>query len=503
MIPYKKFIFLVLFLSFPAIHLSAQQVEIVGGKSPCTYFLVGKSQQTRFKDGEISGAVEKGRGKSKKIIKVKSRQSSLPSVDWQKLDFDDSMWLSGTTPFRTGRQRGFSLVCARWRFMIDDLAAVKDLTLSLKYRGGVVVYLNGKEIGRNHMPKGSVTPDTPAEDYPKDAYLDPDGYVLRVGWQDPQKYKDRFALRRRSHSVTITKGQLAKGVNVLAIEAHRPLTDMAYFTGSPRRYKKSVYCPWETLALNEVTLSAPTPASSSKRPKLSLWNAAPLQKLNADRLGDSNAAVRPVVMYGCKNGSFVGVIMTGSTDPIMKLKAKITDLKGSQGTVSQSELDLKYGEARGVGARKTTPWFDSLEPDPPEEVKLIKGAACLPIWITARVSSDVKPGKYNGKLTVSAEGAAPVDVPVELQVSDWTLPSVTDSASWWWVVQSPETLSIAYGVKMWSPEHLKLIGTSFDLLREIGTRIVYVPLFRNSHMGNDRSMVRWIKQDDGTWKCDF
>jgi hypothetical protein len=57
-------------------------------------------------------------------------------------------------------------------------------------------------------------------------------------------------------------------------------------------------------------------------------------------------------------------------------------------------------------------------------------------------------------------------------------------------------------VPIWSKEHLELVGRSFDLAREVGTRIIYVPLFRDSTLGNGHSMIRWYKER-GEWKCDF
>ena len=87
-------------------------------------------------------------------------------------------------------------------------------------------------------------------------------------------------------------------------------------------------------------------------------------------------------------------------------------------------------------------------------------------------------------------------------MADWTLPDVTESQCWFWLVQSPDSVAKAYDVPMWSDEHLALVGRSFDLAREVGTRIIYVPLFRDSTLGNEHSMIRWY-QEGGKWKCDF
>ena len=50
--------------------------------------------------------------------------------------------------------------------MIQDPAQVKACVLSLKYWGGVVVYVNGKEVARGNMSNITTNGVTLAEDYP-------------------------------------------------------------------------------------------------------------------------------------------------------------------------------------------------------------------------------------------------------------------------------------------------------------------------------------------------
>ena len=66
------------------------------------------------------------------------------------------------------------------------------------------------------------------------------------------------------------------------------------------------------------------------------------------------------------------------------------------------------------------------------------------------------------------------------------------------MIQSPDTLALQYGVPLWSDRHWELIGKSFDLMRPTGSRVVYVPLLRNTNQGNSESMVRWTKKKDGS-----
>ena len=56
---------------------------------------------------------------------------------------------------------------------------------------------------------------------------------------------------------------------------------------------------------------------------------------------------------------------------------------------------------------------------------------------------------------------------------------------------------------MWSEEHWKLLDQVFALMAQLSVDDLYIPLLARTNLGNDESMVRWIKQPDGTYKHDF
>ena len=58
---------------------------------------------------------------------------------------------------------------------MPDPSVVKELSLSVSYRGGVVVYLNGKEVTRGHLPDGELTAASMAEEYPLESYINEKG----------------------------------------------------------------------------------------------------------------------------------------------------------------------------------------------------------------------------------------------------------------------------------------------------------------------------------------
>jgi len=479
--------------------------EILGAKSPVRVFLTAKSDQVRLPDGTLSALRPRHTRIDKDVepvvgncVATETDSSAPPAADWADPGFDDSSWPMTLAPVHTSRRRMYGLLCARLSFMVNDPAATEDLKLSLAYRGGVVVYLNGRELSRGHMPEGDITPDTPALDYPEDASLAPNGKLMRMGWGDPQKYEERFALRNRRHEVAVPANRLESGVNVLALELHRPLFDPAFYSAGSRRGNDTRACEWETLNLQGVKLTAAEPLTHERPAGLRVWNAPPADRLRCDLLADAFEPLRPVRICGCRNGGFCGVLMAGSTEEIEGLRAVIGELTGPGGTLPAQHVQVRLGLPDGVGGG----WFDSLEETPPASIPARDGVASCPVWIDVSVPADQAPGLYKGTIAVSAEGAEPISVPLEITVADWTLPEATESQCWFWLVQSPESMAKAYDVPMWSDEHLALVGRSFDLMREVGTRIIYVPLFRHSTLGNEHSMIRWY-QEGGEWKCDF
>ncbi|NQU19687.1 MAG: hypothetical protein HQ567_00280, partial [Candidatus Nealsonbacteria bacterium] len=87
--------------------------------------------------------------------------SPFPPVDWTDSDFDDGVW--GRYHDELGKILGgygywqspeLALLCLRTRFDVVDPAAVTRLDFTLAYRGGAVVYVNGREVARGHLPVG-------------------------------------------------------------------------------------------------------------------------------------------------------------------------------------------------------------------------------------------------------------------------------------------------------------------------------------------------------------
>jgi hypothetical protein len=79
--------------------------------------------------------------------------SQFPQEGWEKPDFDDSGWQLMFEPMDF-HYRSLASICVRGTFKVIDPAQSPEINVSLKFQGGAVAYLNGKEIAREGMPTG-------------------------------------------------------------------------------------------------------------------------------------------------------------------------------------------------------------------------------------------------------------------------------------------------------------------------------------------------------------
>jgi len=501
------------------------------------------------------------------LRKAKRVQGSpLVPEGWQKPDFDDSTWFRHEGPMTEG-YRSLALVCVRGKFEVENPARVSGLSLTVGFRGGLVAYLNGKEVGRAYLPQGKITPDTLAEVYPKEVYINPDGSlinerspgsadgsncVLTSAWapklgnaygnplKDPEALA-RFEKRYRRMEVKIPASALRKGTNVLALEVHRaPANEIMYkavaatkdLVGSLSaawaihilflgRVAPGVW--WNHAMLEDIRLSA-SPGSSGittniGRPKgLQVWNESVFKRVLPTQYGDPNEPLRPVRIRAVRNGTGSGQVVVGSTEALKGLKVTVTDLKGGAGgSIPASAVQVGYARWAAYGGWPGQWQYDALDPEPPGELTpLVKppwnanwsmgGVAGVvqPVWLTVQVPKDVKPGTYTGKVRVSAAGERNVETPVEVRVaSDWVVLDPNRFTTYMGILESPDSVALEYNVPLWSEAHWKLLDRTFELLGQLGNREVYIPLITKTMLGNEQGMVRWIKQADGSFKHDF
>ena len=461
--------------------------------------------------------------------------SAFPPDSWRKVDFDDRDWIRHPGPFYAGYRR-LALICLRGRFQVTDPAEAGELTLAVKFQGGAVAYVNGREVGRAFLPAGPIDNLAPAQEYPIGTYVAADGRpfeelpssALRAeiltsavedirkwtyprkpwGWDDDRL--NRFKLRGRIATFRIPASLLQKGVNVLAVEIHRAEADPVMFLSQDLKLGTGdlLGSCWNRASIEEVTLTAAAPAAgivpNVRHPKgAQIWVEDTLAPMNnRRRFGDPNEPVIPMRIRGLRNGSYAGLAVVSSRSALKNLKASVSDLKLGQRVIPASDVRIAYP---GIGLSSdalnaTAP----AEITPPVEGDRTGENAIQPVWVIVKIPRDAAPGLYIGTLTVNVAGEKRMSVPVELKVvGDWVLPDPHDFITFVGIQESSDSVAMQYHVPLWSEEHWKYLDKVYQLLAEISTKDIYLPILAKTHLGNEQSMVRWIRQPDGTYRYDF
>jgi len=465
--------------------------------------------------------------------------SVRPPADWAAAEFDDGAWPRfrgpaliaqwyGGSIYTPGNPAEWNIVCLRGKFRVGDPSKLGALKLALRYYGGAVVYVNGKELLRAHLPKGQLDFDTLADRYPDETYLRPDGKLYGEG--DEKQFAEALAKRVRelpptpgSEGVAVPTSMLRRGVNVIAVEVHAaPVRDLAVTEQAANVSWRGPPTPWPHagVAAARLTAEPDTGLVPNAGPEQGIyaWAVHPISTLTAWDFAHPSEKLRPVRIVGARNGVFSGRVAVSSAGTITGLRAEASDLVSATGNerIPAAAVSVRYAEQ----TRPETSWagayrFDRLLDDAPGEIALtefhlrgreVQPAPCatVPIWLTVRVPKDAAPGEYRGTLTVRAQGAEPVVFPVELTVHDWQVPDPERFVVHHNLYASQESVALYYDVPLWSEEHFELMGKSLEILPQVAGKICVVNLVVGAaNLGNRESMVRWIKQSDGSYRYDF
>ena len=434
-------------------------------------------------------------------------------------DFDDSSW-----PREMGRlMEGLvysiqgdlanAVQIYRGRFNVNDPAAVKSLTVDMTYRGGVVVYLNGREVKRAHLPEGALAPTAAATPYPNEVYVDAAGKLLPAGRNVKPENKEVYDLvikrDRALDKLALPVKGLKAGGNVLVIEIRRA----DYQPAVNKTFIKDAPGMWTHGAMLDVRLTAAGGgiAPNVARPQgVQMWNQDRTDRTTVLDYGDPNEPLRAMKLTGARNGVYSAKVVVSSDKAMDKVEAAPGEFRqvGGQGVIPASALEVRYSVASpAVLAYYTSPWVEATSANPPEKVAPPKdpkeAGAVQPVWLAVRVPKDAAPGEYKGTLAVSVAGGKLADVPVALHVSDWTVPDPGQFRTFVGMYESPTSVAAQYKVEEWTDKHWELLEKSMQLLGQLGTQMVDVPVVDEAKPGNLEGMVRWVKKADGTFDYDF
>ena len=325
-------------------------------------------------------------------------ETPFPADGWRQTDFDDSTWprLPGA-PFPPVRNSwanlwkwnvggiymhnstpALGLICMRGKFHVDDPGKVDGLTLSIAYRGGAVIYLNGREIVRGYLPKGKLTFATLAEVYPDEAYLYPDGSLLDHDYRRAPEVEKRYKQRnRRLEGVGVPVALLRRGTNVLAVQIHRsPYPALMRDRFAKKREGRVDSRLWDNCGLHSLRLTART--SDGLTPNVTrpggvqVWNGDVLAADFDIDFGDPTEPLKPVTIVGTRNGVFSGKVIVGSTGPMKRFRATVGELRSRAGAkVPAAAVRIRYalptGHEAGANARYpvSASRFDALDESGP------------------------------------------------------------------------------------------------------------------------------------------
>ncbi|HUU22566.1 MAG TPA: glycoside hydrolase domain-containing protein, partial [Phycisphaerae bacterium] len=419
-----------------------------------------------------------------------------------------------------GRARGgapsrfLGQISLRGRFRVTDPAKVQGLKLTLEYRGGAAVYVNGTPLARGHLPAGALAGGAPAEAYPEEATFKEPGKAW--SWYgDRNVFAEKLEpLRvRRLAEVAVPNELLRPGINVLAIEIHSAPYPAGFAAERTRPN-------WSPCGLIDVQLAATggegIEPNVTRPAGVQVWTTNSLEPVHDIDWFDPLQMPGPLRLTCPRNGSCTARAVVSSDKPLKGLSATMGGLAGADGArIPASAVRVSYGVFEPRGGNYANIYgllHDDGMNDAPPEVVPVSGTevpapfvpgAVQPVYVTVRVPAGAAPGLYKGSLALRIEGGLLPAVPVELAVAGWTVPDPKDFTYWCGLIQSPEGVAGHYAVPLWSDRHWELMGTSFDWIAQLGPRVLYIPATAQTEFGNAEGMVRFVRGADGELKADL
>jgi len=446
-------------------------------------------------------------------------RSEPPPAGWQDVAFDDGEWHQGACPvgpayrskrvmmWTAGNPAQVGVICVRGKFRIRKPAAAAGLRIRVRYQGGAVLYLNGTEVKRTHLPAGELSLDTTAEPYNDDVYVRADGTLIEgaAGSRSTPEQRADYEKRVRSLEASLPANLVREGVNVLAVEVHRaPIKDL--YRHPPKEYRNAVFrrwpIPWPHCRLLDVRLAA-APGTSvepnvGRVQGIQVWQPGAWQTVTGFSFGDPCEALRPIRLVGIRNGVISGRVVVSSTRSFKGLRASVTDLIHENGAdrIAASNVTVRYAvpnENRMDGLVEQAPDEVPVRPYRARRRGPERRAAIQPIWFTVSVLADAAPGTDAGAVAVGVEGTKTLNIPLTVTVHDWRLPDPRDLVTHNNLWQSHETLALTYKVPLWSDRHFELMRQGLNLSAPLANKVCMVPLICPSFcFGNTQSMVRWV-----------
>lgn len=213
--------------------------------------------------------------------------------------------------------------------------------------------------------------------------------------------------------------------------------------------------------------------------------------------------------------------VVSSSDDLSEVSLSVSDLRNGKKSIPAENITLQFvsfvtsdlldtTRFSQCGYREDkTKWGEVQVADilDIKEYAGVPAGRMQPVWVTVSVPEDAKPGKYSGKLTVTAANAKARSLPIEIRVADHVLPPVRDWTFHLDLWQNPYAVARLESVPLWSEEHFEAMRPVMSLLADAGQKSVTATLINRPWNGQTYdafgSMVTKVRRIDGTWLFDY
>ncbi|WP_304707811.1 glycoside hydrolase domain-containing protein [uncultured Rikenella sp.] len=208
-------------------------------------------------------------------------------------------------------------------------------------------------------------------------------------------------------------------------------------------------------------------------------------------------------------------------EALKEVKVTVSELRNGSSVIPSEDVtphfvryvmtdELNKDGKGGCGHRPNkADWDSSLVADVLDINKVLDIEACTtrPIWLSLRVPTDVRAGRYRGTLTVSGANFKPLSLPFEVEVLARTLPEPKKWAFHLDLWQNPYAVARYYQVPLWSRAHFDAMLPLMRMLADAGQRAITTSIMYKPWNGQTEdhfdSMITRIKRIDGTWSYDY
>ena len=228
-----------------------------------------------------------------------------------------------------------------------------------------------------------------------------------------------------------------------------------------------------------------------------VWGSDSFTKIFRDTMPPSDF-VTSMVIEAVKNEYAAGQFAVTAESGNPEIRLKPTPLQGPEGF----QLVFSVNFVGFVPVKKNTPNtpleelvrqapFEAPDPLLEESAIRIKNGETQPVWLTVFVPANAPAGNYTGKIDILSE-KTDGSISFELRVYPVTLSA--ERTLWLTNWFSPQKIAHHHNVKAWGEEHWHLIQKYARNMAEHRQNVIVTPIF---------DLIRFIKQSNGSLRCDF